>query len=81
MLTMKKVKIDEPGSTGMMTGAIKSNGNSSGKAVFSYKIKGVNGISIVSIDAYKENGIWNYNKIIFYKEKKSSDVINLLEEN
>ena len=33
------------------------------------------------IDAYKENGIWNYNKMNFYKERKSSDVINLLEEN
>ena len=67
--------------TGMMSGSISSSGDSSGKATFSYKIKGKNGISIVYIDAYKENGIWNYNKINFYKERKSSDVINLLEEN
>lgn len=64
---------------GMMAGSISSSGTSSGKAVFSYKIKGKNGISMVYIDAYKENGIWNYNKINFYKESKSSDLINLLE--
>ena len=66
--------------TGLMSGSISANGDSSGKAVFSYKLKGKNGISIVYIDAYKENGIWNYNKINFYKERNSSDVVNLLEE-
>ena len=64
---------------GMFSGSISTRGDSSGKAVFSYKIKGKNGISFVYIDAYKENGIWNYNKLNFYKEKKSSEVIDLLE--
>ncbi len=66
--------------TGMMSGSISTRADSSGKARFSYKLKGKNGISFVYIDAYKENGVWNYNKINFYKEKNSSDVINLLEE-
>ena len=55
--------------TGMMSGSISTSGDSSGKATFSYKIKGKNGISIVYIDAYKENGIWNYNKINFLKKE------------
>ena len=65
--------------TGMISGSISTSGDSSGKASFSYKIKGKNGTSIVYIDAYKENGIWNYNKLNFYKEKNSSEVINLLD--
>ncbi len=65
--------------TGMISGSLNISGNSSGEADFSYKIKGKNGISIVYVDAYKENGIWIYNKINFYKEQNSSDVINLLE--
>ena len=64
----------------MISGSLNTNGDLSGKAKLSYKLKGKNGISIVYIDAYKENGIWNYNKINFYKEKKSSEVINLLAE-
>lgn len=67
--------------TGMMSGSISASGDASGKATFSYKLKSKNGVSIVYIDAYKENGVWNYNKINFYKERKSSDVINLLEGN
>ena len=65
--------------TGMISGSLNISGNSSGEADFSYKIKGKNGISIVYVDACKENGIWIYNKINFYKEQNSSDVINLLE--
>lgn len=64
---------------GMISGSISTRGDSSGKATFSYKIKGKNGISIVYIDAYKENGIWNYNKLNFYKKEKFPDFINLLE--
>ncbi len=64
--------------TGMMSGSLNTSGDS-GKATFSYKIKGVNGISVVYVDAVKENGVWSYNKINFYKERQSSDVINLLE--
>lgn len=64
---------------GMIAGSISTSGDSSGKANFSYKIKGKNGISVVYIDAYKENGIWNYNKLNFYKEEKLPEFINLLE--
>ena len=63
----------------MIAGSISTSGDSSGKANFSYKIKGKNGISVVYIDAYKENGIWNYNKLNFYKEEKLPEFINLLE--
>ena len=65
---------------GMIAGSISTSGDSSGKANFSYKIKGKNGISVVYIDAYKENGIWNYNKLNFYKEEKIPEFINLLED-
>ena len=30
------------------------------------------------IDAEKENGIWKYNKVIFYKQKGKVDPIDLL---
>jgi len=66
--------------TGMIAGSLSTSGDSSGKATFSYKLKGKNGISRVYIDAFKENGIWNYTKINFYKEEQSPTVINLLAE-
>lgn len=58
----------------------KSNANGMGSAYFSYKIKGQNGISVVYVDAEKENDVWIYKKINFYKEKQSCDVIDLLAE-
>jgi len=66
--------------TGMISGSLKSNANGMGSAYFSYKIKGQNGISVVYVDAEKENGVWIYKKINFYKEKQSCDVIDLLAE-
>ena len=62
----------------IISGSMSMNGNGTGKASLSYKIKGKNGISIVYIDAEKENGIWKYNKVIFYKEKGKADSIDLL---
>ena len=58
--------------------SMSMNGNGMGKASLSYKIKGKNGISRVYIDAEKENEIWKYNKVIFYKEKGKADSIDLL---
>lgn len=65
---------------GMISGSISTNGDSSGKAVMSFKLKSENGISRVYVDAYKENGIWNYNKIIVYKKPGEPEAVNLLEE-
>lgn len=65
---------------GMISGSISTNGDSSGKAVMSFKLKSKNGISRVYVDAYKENGIWNYNKIIVYKKQGEPEAVNLLEE-
>ena len=62
----------------IISGSISMNGNGTGQASLSYKIKGKNGISRVYIDAEKENGIWKYNKVIFYKEKGKADSIDLL---
>ena len=62
----------------IISGSMSMNGNGTGKASLSYKIKGKNGISRVYIDAEKENGIWKYNKVIFYKEKGKADSIDLL---
>ena len=62
----------------IISGSMSMNGNGTGKASLSYKIKGKNGISRVYIDAEKENGIWKYNKVIFYKEKGNADSIDLL---
>lgn len=64
---------------GLITGSISSNGNSSGKAIFSYRVKGKNGKSLVFIDAYKVNGVWSFNQLDFYKELNSAECINLLE--
>lgn len=65
---------------GMISGSLSTNGDSSGKAVMSFKLKSENGISRVYVDAYKENGIWNYNKIIVYKKQGEPEAVNLLEE-
>ena len=65
---------------GMISGSISTNGDSSGKAVISFKLKSENGISRVYVDAYKENGIWNYNKIIVYKKQGEPEAVNLLGE-
>ena len=65
---------------GMISGSISTNGDSSGKAVMSFKLKSENGISRVYVDAYKENGIWNYNKIIVYKKPGEPEAVNLLGE-
>lgn len=64
---------------GIVSGSISTNGNLTGKATFSYKIEGKNGISVVYIDASKENGVWEYQKINFYKKVNSNDLINLLQ--
>ena len=62
----------------IISGSMSTNGNGTGKASLSYKIKGKNGISRVYIDAERENRIWKYNKVNFYKEKGKSDSIDLL---
>ena len=62
----------------IISGSMGMNGNGTGKASLSYKIKGKNGISRVYIDAEKENGIWKYNKVIFYKDKGKAGSIDLL---
>ena len=66
--------------TGMILGSINVSGDSTGNASIMYKIKGKNGISRIYVKAEKENGIWIYQKILFYKEIGSTDVIDLLEE-
>ena len=66
--------------TGMILGSINVSGDSTGNASIMYKIKGKNGISRIYVKAEKENGIWIYQKILFYKELGSTDVIDLLEE-
>ena len=66
---------------GMILGSINVSGDSTGTASIMYKIKGKNGISRIYVKAEKENGIWIYQKILFYKEFGSTDVIDLLEEN
>ena len=65
---------------GMILGSINVSGDSTGNASIMYKIKGKNGISRIYVKAEKENGIWIYQKILFYKELGSTDVIDLLEE-
>lgn len=65
---------------GMILGSINVSGDSTGNASIMYKIKGKNGISRIYVKAERENGIWIYQKILFYKEFGSTDVIDLLEE-
>lgn len=65
---------------GMPSGSISTSGDSTGKASISYKIKGKNGISRVYVKAERENGIWEMEKLIFYKTLNSTDSINLLED-
>ena len=77
---LKEYLADNFDRKGMISGSISTNGDSSGKAVMSFKLKSENGISRVYVDAYKENGIWNYNKIIVYKKQGEPEAVNLLEE-
>lgn len=65
---------------GMISGSISTSGDSTGKASISYKIKGKNGVSRVYLKAEKENGIWDMEKLVFYKTPDSKDSINLLED-
>ncbi|MCQ2596191.1 MAG: cytochrome c oxidase assembly factor Coa1 family protein [Treponemataceae bacterium] len=66
--------------TGMMAGSISTNSNLTGKAAISYKIKGANGVSRVYVEAEKENGVWKYKEINFYKVSNTPEVIDLLNE-
>lgn len=61
-------------------GHLSVNANGTGKAELSYKVRGKNGDSVVYVDAEKENGVWIYKKVIFYKKPNSTDAINLLPE-
>ena len=62
----------------IISGSMSTNGDGTGKVSISYTIKGKNESSRVYGDAEKENGIWNYKKIIFYKQKGKVDSIDLL---
>lgn len=61
-------------------GHLSMNANGTGKAELSYKVRGKNGDSVVYVNAEKENGVWIYKKVIFYKKPNSTDAINLLPE-
>lgn len=63
---------------GFIFGSFKNNGKS-GSADFSYKLKGINGISKVEIVASKWNDMWTYSVLNFYPDVRGTDVINLLE--
>lgn len=66
---------------GMITGSINMSGSASGTANISYKLKGKNGVSRVYVEAVKENGLWFYQRLVFYKQSGIAESINLLEEN
>lgn len=65
---------------GMISGSLSTNANGSGNADLSFKIKGKDGTSRIYVSAYKENYLWNYTKIILYKNLDSSEYIDLLKE-
>jgi len=65
---------------GVISGSLKSNTNGTGSAEITYKVRGKNGDSVVYVSAVKENGVWIYKKVIFYKKPNSTDAINLLPE-
>ena len=63
-----------------ISGHLSTNGNGTGKASLSYKVRGKNGDSVVYVEAERENSVWIYKKVIFYKTPNSTDAINLLPE-
>lgn len=63
---------------GFILGSIKINGKN-GSADFSYRLRGMNGVSKVKVTAIKASGSWIYTELFFYPDARGSDVINLLE--
>lgn len=63
---------------GVISGSLKSNTNGTGSAEITYKVRGKNGDSVVYVSAEKENGVWVYKKVLFYKKRNSSATIDLL---
>ena len=61
-----------------VSGSMSTSANGTGFASISYSLKGKNGKSRVYVEAQKENDIWFYKKVIFYKTKGSSDCVDLL---
>ena len=64
---------------GMISSSINLTGGGFGTANLSYKLKGKNGVSRVYVEAVKENGVWLYKKLVFYKKLGHSDAVDLLE--
>ncbi len=64
---------------GFFSGSINVSGDATGNAAMSYKLRGKNGVSRVYMQATKENGVWRYEKILFYKNANSDDAIDLIK--
>lgn len=64
--------------TGFIFGSIRVSGKN-GSADFSYRLRGMSGISKVKVTAIKASGSWIYTELFFYPDARGSDVINLLE--
>ncbi len=61
-----------------VSGSMSTSANGTGFASISYSLKGKNGKSRVYVEAQKENDIWFYNKVVFYKIKGKADCVDLL---
>lgn len=61
-----------------VSGSLVTSAGGKGSAELSYSIKGKNGTSRVYVEAQKENDIWFYNKVVFYKIKGKADCVDLL---
>lgn len=65
--------------TGFIFGSIRVSGKN-GSADFSYRLRGMSGISKVKVTAIKASGSWIYTVIDFYPDARGSDVVNLLKQ-
>ena len=65
--------------SGFISGSISTSGDMTGNASFSFKIKGNMGKGRIYVQSIKENGVWEFTKIIFYKNKNDPNKIDLLD--
>lgn len=75
----KKYLGEDYSRTGVISGSMSTKSGGVGSADISFKIKGVNGVSTVYVDAYKEYDVWKYKLVRLYKLKGVDDFIDLLE--
>lgn len=66
---------------GLIQGSLSSDlTQKSGRADFSFKLEGQNGVSKVAVSAFKKNDVWMYETVLFYPDANGPDQVNLITD-